>query len=120
MSKTVLVVDDSDMVRKILKFTLKSSGYNILISEDGKEALKHFDGKNIDLMITDLHMPEKDGITLINEVRQIKNYRFMPVILFHSLPTDVKAIIEKSKATILFDKNSISEQLMPTINKLIA
>ncbi len=118
MNKTILLVDDSDMVRKILRFTLKSSGYNILVSEDGEDALQHFDGKNIDLMITDLHMPRKDGIALINEIREMKNYKYMPVVLFHAV-ADVQNMIESSKATILFDKNSISEHLIPTVKKLI-
>ena len=121
MGKAILIVDDSEMVRKILKFTLKSSGYNILVAEDGNDALKNFDGRSIDLMITDLHMPFKDGIELIHEMRSIKKYRFMPVVLFHSdAGTDAKRIIETSKATILFDKNSIRQQLVPTITKLIA
>lgn len=120
MSKTILIVDDSEMVRKILKFTLKGTGYNVLISEDGNEALKNFDGQAIDLVITDLHMPNKDGIELIHEIRSMKKYRFIPAMLFHSLTPDVKDIIEKSQATILFDKNWISDHLLPTIKKLTA
>lgn len=120
MSRTVLIVDDSDMVRRMVSFKLKSAGYTILVGEDGDEALTYFDGKDIDLVITDLNMPNKDGLELIKEIRAKQEYKFLPVILFlsdHS--TDVKEFIKSSGATMFFDKDSIKEKLVSTVKKMI-
>ena len=120
MSKTILIVDDSDMVRRILSFTLKSAGYTILVGEDGDDALTYFDGKNIDLVITDLNMPNKDGLQLIQEIRAMQRYKFLPVVLFLSETTaDIKEFMKTSGATIYFDKNYIREKLVPTVKKMI-
>jgi two-component system chemotaxis response regulator CheY len=120
INKTVLIVDDSEMVRKILTFTLKSAGYTILQGKDGDDALENFDGKDIDLVITDLHMPNKDGLQLKQDIRGMEYYKFLPIILFQSnITVDVKDFMKFSGATILFDKNSIREQLVPTVKKMI-
>jgi two-component system chemotaxis response regulator CheY len=120
MSKTILIVDDSEMVRRIMSFTLKSAGYLVLVGEDGEDALKNFDGTRIDLVITDLHMPNKDGMQLIQEIRGMNKYKFLPIVLFHSnIPAVVKDFMKPSGATILFNKDSIREQLVSTVKKMI-
>jgi two-component system, chemotaxis family, chemotaxis protein CheY len=121
MPKTILIVDDSDMIRKVLNFKLKGAGYTILVADNGDDALVNFDGREVDLVITDLNMPGKDGIQLIQEIRTRSYYRFLPVILFAS-ESSVNApdLIRRSGATILFDKNSIKEKLLPTVSKLLS
>ena len=57
MEKTILIIDDSESIREVISFTLENEGYNVLIGIDGKDALKHLDGSDIDLIITDLHIP---------------------------------------------------------------
>ncbi len=120
MSKTVLLVDDSVMVVRLTSFILKSAGYNVLTGIDGQDALSHFDGKDIDLLITDLNMPNKDGLELIQEIRAMKFYRFLPVVLFVSdLSVSVKDFIKTSGATIFFNKESIKEKMASTVKKMI-
>lgn len=48
MAKTILIVDDSDSIREVVKFTLENEGYNVLVGVDGKDALKHLNGQPID------------------------------------------------------------------------
>ena len=57
MAKTVLIVDDSESIREVVNFTLQNEGYNVLIGIDGEDALQFLDGRNIDIVITDLSMP---------------------------------------------------------------
>ena len=120
MSKTVLLVDDSDMVIRVISFILKSAGYTILTGCDGEDALSHFDGKNIDLVITDLNMPNKGGLQLIHEIRTMKDYKFLPVVLFvPDTSIDIKEFIKTSGATIFFNKNCIKDKLASTVRNLI-
>jgi len=120
MSRTVLIVDDSDLVRRILGFTLKKEGYNTLFAEDGKEALSLFDGRDISLVVSDLNMPVMGGLEMIKGIREMENYRFMPVVLFVSdAGADLNHFIRNSGATIVFDKDAIKEKLAPTVKKLI-
>ncbi|PLX03621.1 MAG: two-component system response regulator, partial [Marinilabiliales bacterium] len=75
MDKTILIVDDSESIREVVSFTLEKEGYSVLSGCDGQDALKHLNGAPIDLIITDLHMPNMDGISLIREVRTMNDYK---------------------------------------------
>lgn len=120
MNKTVLIVDDSELVLKVLSNKLKKSGYAILLASNGKTALEFLDGRSIDLLITDLNMPDMDGMQLIDAVRSNNYYQFMPIILFVSDDvSDKKQFLKKSGATICFDKGNIHDKLVATVRKLI-
>jgi len=117
--KTVLIVDDSDFVLQMLRFTLEQEGYTTLEGTDGVDALKHFDGQPIDLMITDLNMPNMDGLNLISNIRLQPGYRHMPIVLFDSHNADDKEYIKRSGATALLSKDMLSEKLISTVKQMI-
>ncbi len=109
-NKTILFVDDSASIRALVKMILEEAGYNVLMSEDGQDAMKFFDSRTIDLVITDLHMPRMNGIELIKEVRKIKNYRFVPILFLTTetkseLKQEAKAAGATGWITKPFDKN---------------
>ncbi len=83
MGKTVLVVDDSAMMRKIVIKNLKETGFDLQVVEaaDGKEALARFLAGGIDLILSDWNMPNMDGLTLIKEVRKHDPERKVPIIM---------------------------------------
>ncbi len=80
-AKTVLLVDDSKALRLIASQVLTEAGYQVLEAEDGKKALELLDGRKIDLIITDVYMPQLDGLGLVKQVKQLSTYRFTPIML---------------------------------------
>lgn len=81
MSKTILVVDDAATIRQVVGITLKNAGYTVLEACDGKEALSKLDGRKVHLIISDVNMPNMDGITLVKEVKKLPDYKFTPIIM---------------------------------------
>ena len=77
---SILLVDDSVSMREMVGFTLKGAGYEVSQAEDGVEALKFAQGNTVDLVITDINMPNMDGITLIKELRALPAYKFIPIL----------------------------------------
>ncbi len=67
----ILVVDDERQITRVLRTTLESHGYTVSIAQDGAEALRSFEGSRPDLVITDLSMPNMDGVELTSEIRKI-------------------------------------------------
>lgn len=81
MEKNILIVDDSESIREILKSLLEKEKYTIKTANNGVEALKIASIYQFDLIITDLHMPEMDGIEFIAKVRELENYKFIPILI---------------------------------------
>jgi len=79
--KTIMTVDDSASIRQMIGFTLRDNGYTVVQGVDGKDALKKLGDQKVDMIITDLNMPNLDGIGLIIEVRKIPSYKFIPIIM---------------------------------------
>ena len=120
MAKTILIVDDSESIREVVSFTLQNEGYEVLIGVDGKDALKFFDGRNIDLIITDLHMPEMDGIGLIKEVRKMEKYQRLPILFLTTESQAAKKMEAKEAgATGWIIKPFVPAKLIAAINKVL-
>jgi len=82
MSKTVLVVDDSPTMRQMVALTLTNAGFKVVEAEDGKDAVnKIATGPKMDIVVTDLNMPEMDGISLIKELRKMAAFKFTPILM---------------------------------------
>ncbi|MCP4683890.1 MAG: response regulator [bacterium] len=86
MSQTILVVDDSPTVVKFLSFSLKGKGYDVLTARDGMDALEKMSSleTSVDLIITDLNMPNLDGYGLIEAVRESQEHQETPIIILSS------------------------------------
>lgn len=81
MGKTILIVDDSPSVRQVVGIALKGAGYDVIEGCDGKDALTKLDGRKIHLIISDVNMPNMDGITFVKEVKKLGGYKFTPIIM---------------------------------------
>ena len=117
--KTILLVDDSDMVLALLSFQLQGEGYCVIEAGDGKQASQFFDGRSIDLVITDLNMPNMNGLELISLIRTTEGYQYMPVVLFVSENGEDNDYIKTSGATALLVKDQVSEKLSRLLKKMI-
>jgi two-component system chemotaxis response regulator CheY len=82
MAKTVMIVDDSASVRQVIGIALRGAGYEVIEGCDGKDALAKLTGQKVHLVISDLNMPNMDGISFVRELKQLPAYRFTPVIMF--------------------------------------
>jgi two-component system chemotaxis response regulator CheY len=81
MSTTILIVDDSLMVRNMVRKALEEDSHQVVEAIDGRQALAVIDGANPDLVITDVNMPEMDGLSLIRELRQQPKYVLTPILV---------------------------------------
>jgi two-component system chemotaxis response regulator CheY len=120
MSKTILTVDDSASMRQMIVFTLTNAGYEVIEAIDGQDALAKLDGRAVHLVVTDLNMPNLDGIGLIKGVRVIPAYKYVPIIMLTTESTDEKKQAGKAAgATGWIVKPFRSEQLVAVAKKLL-
>ena len=85
MKKVILIADDSPTIRKFVAFSLTMQGFEVLAAKDGMEAIEQLPAKKVDLIITDLNMPNLDGFELIKSIRQNQDYVELPIIILSSL-----------------------------------
>jgi len=120
MAKIIMTADDSASIRQMVSFTLKDAGYEVVEAVDGKDALNKLNGSKVNMLITDLNMPNMDGIELIKQVRAKSEFKFIPIIM---LTTESQA--EKKQrgkaagATGWIVKPFKSEQLIAVIKKVL-
>lgn len=81
MAKTILIVDDSASLRQVVSIALKGAGYDVIEGVDGKDALTKLNGQKIHLIISDVNMPNMNGIEFVKAAKQLPAYKFTPVIM---------------------------------------
>lgn len=82
MARSALIVDDSRSMRKIIKSILSQNGFEtVLQGENGQHALDHFSQAEVDIVITDINMPEMDGITLVKRLRAQPDFTNVPILV---------------------------------------
>jgi len=118
--KKLLVVDDSSSIRELLKITLEAENYQVTLSVDGLDALNYLDGRHYDLIITDLHMPNMNGMELIGEIRKKEEYKYVPILfLTTETKADLKMQAKKEGATGWLTKPFDGDKLKRTIKRVL-
>ncbi len=120
MAKTILIVDDSASFRQVVALTLKGAGYDVVEAGDGKDALTKLDGRKIHLIISDVNMPNMDGIAFLKQVKLHPNYKFTPVVMLTTEGQDAKKNEGKAagaKAWIV--KPFMPPQVLDAVAKLV-
>jgi two-component system chemotaxis response regulator CheY len=116
----ILTVDDSASIRQMVSFTLKSAGFDVAEAEDGVEGLKAVKSGKFDLVISDVNMPNMDGITFVTELRTLGDYKFTPVLMLTTESSaDKKQAGRAAGATGWIVKPFNPDQLLATIKKVI-
>jgi two-component system, chemotaxis family, chemotaxis protein CheY len=120
MSKKILAVDDSASMRQVVSLTLKEAGYEVVVACDGLEALEWARSGVVDLVLTDVHMPRMDGITLVRELRELPNYKFVPMLILTTESSQEKKMDGKrAGATGWLVKPFSPPQLLATVARVI-
>jgi two-component system chemotaxis response regulator CheY len=118
--KTVLVVDDFQTTRKVIINALARFGYKTMEAGDGDEALSLFDGRPVDLLITDFNMPKMDGAELIEKMRKKSQYAFIPaLVLSTEIKGEKKEKAESAKITAWIQKPFDLEKFIKIVQKAI-
>lgn len=120
MSKRIMAVDDSASVRQVQRFVLSGAGYEVLEAKDGKEALARLTSTQVNLILTDLNMPNLDGLGLIRGVRQSAANRLTPIIMITTESDDAKKREGKAAgATGWIVKPFTPDQLLAVVKKVL-
>ena len=95
MAKTVLIVDDSSSLRTVVKMALVRAGYEVLEGVDGRDGLAQLDkAAKVHLIVSDVNMPNMDGIAFVTQVKQHPRHKFTPVIMLTTEGQDEKKAIQ--------------------------
>ncbi|HRE15806.1 MAG TPA: response regulator [Rhodocyclaceae bacterium] len=120
MSKTILVVDDSSSLRQVVNITLTGAGYTVIEASDGRDALSKCNGQKIHLVVSDVNMPNMDGITFVQELKKIAAYKFTPVIMLTTESgEDKKSAGQAAGAKAWVTKPFQPAQMLAAVSKLI-
>lgn len=116
----ILAVDDSASMRQMVSFTLKGAGHEVVEACDGSEALKIAQGQSVDLVLSDVNMPNMNGIELCKNLRQLPTYKFTPILMLTTESAGDKKMEGKSAgATGWIVKPFNPDQLLTTIKKVL-
>ncbi|HUX64769.1 response regulator [Sulfuricella sp.] len=120
MAKTIMIVDDSATLRQVVSIALKGAGYDVLEGVDGKDALTKLTGQKVHLIISDVNMPNMDGLTFVTEVKKLPAYKFTPVIMLTTEAGEAKkAAGQAAGAKAWVIKPFKPEQMLTAVSKLI-
>lgn len=120
MAKTIMIVDDSASLRQVVSIALKREGYEVIEGKDGADALGKLKGQRIHLIISDVNMPNMDGISFVQAVKQMPDYKFTPIIMLTTESQEEKkrqGQLAGAKAWMV--KPFKPEQMLGAVQKLV-
>jgi len=118
--KTILTVDDSASLRQMIAVVLRGSGYTVVEAVDGKDALSKVTGQKFDLVLTDVNMPQMDGLEFTRQLRAMPQYKFTPIVLLTTEShADKKLQGKAAGATAWIIKPFDPDQLLAVVKKVM-
>ncbi len=120
MGHTILIVEDSKSMRKLVAYTLIGAGHDVLEAADGKEALSRLNSESVDMIISDLNMPNMDGLQLLKLLRGSAAYKFTPIIML-TTEAQVDKVMQAKMAGVSgwIVKPFQPEKLLQTVKKFL-
>lgn len=119
MAKTIMIVDDSASIRMVVGIALRGAGYEVIEARDGVDAMGKLNGKKVHLIISDVNMPNMDGIAFVKAVKQSATHRFTPIIMLTTESDESKkreGQLAGAKAWVV--KPFKPEQMLGAVQKL--
>ncbi len=121
MQKTIMVVDDSESLRQVVNIALSGAGYRVIEAKDGVQGIEMLDGSKVHLIISDVNMPNMNGIDFVKKVKTLPKYKFTPVIM---LTTESQQYLmdesKKAGAKAWMVKPFRPEQMLEAVSKLLS
>ena len=114
----ILVIDDNAVIRDVVTFTLQDH-YDVTLAKDGKEGIALAKVSQFDVIITDVRMPEMDGIEFVAEIRKVQSYAQTPILIITANIKDSKQKMKESGATAWLLKPFKPKELLNMVDKVL-
>jgi two-component system chemotaxis response regulator CheY len=113
-------VDDSSSLRQMVAFVLRGGGYEVIQAKDGVDALAKLQGREVDLILSDINMPKMDGLELTRQVRAMERHQFVPIVLLTTEShAEKKQEGKAAGATAWIVKPFSPDQLLAVVKKVM-
>ena len=120
MKRTVLAIDDALTMRKLVSFTLRTAGLDVVEAPDGADAIELLKTRTFDLIITDVNMPKLNGIEFTRQARQLPNGKTVPILMLTTeSDAEKKALARAAGASGWIVKPFQQEQLLAVVGKVL-
>ena len=120
MTASVLTVDDSASLRMAIRIALTGAGYKVTEAGDGREGLAKAQSERFDMILTDLNMPNMDGLSMIREIRKLSTQTGVPIVFLTTESDDsMKQQAKMAGATGWLVKPFVPEQLLRVVQKVL-
>jgi len=121
MSYVIMVVDNSESVRELIAFSLENAGYHVVKASDGLDAVNKIKSRiDLDMLITDLNMPNMNGIELSRQVRVNPQHRFIPIIVITTESDELKKKEAKTAGASGWLKKPFKpQQILAVVKKVL-
>ncbi len=120
MAKKILAVDDSISMRQMISFTLREAGYEVTEAVDGQDAINKASRQGFDLIFTDQNMPNIDGLTLIQMLRDLDEHQTTPILMLTTEASDeMKKMGRAAGATGWLVKPFDPQKLLDVVKKVL-
>lgn len=120
MPKTIMIVDDSASLRQVVSIALRGAGYEAIEARDGQDALSKLNGQKVHLIVSDVNMPNMDGISFVKAVKALPAYRFTPIVMLTTeSQAEKKAQAQAAGAKAWVLKPFNPQQLLSVVQKLV-
>ena len=117
----IMVVDDSKVIREMVQAALAGEGHDIITAEDGTDALELARDITVDLVLSDINMPQMSGISLVSKLRRLPHYEETPIIMLTTESSDFKKNKAKSMgASAWLQKPIDPDRLVKAVNTMLA
>ncbi len=121
MAKRIITVDDAATMRRLVGYTLRGVGHDVIEAEDGEDALRVLGSEAVDLVITDVNMPNMDGIELVRRLRALPKFKATPILLLTTeSDPEKKKQGKEAGATGWITKPFQPDQLVAAVAKVTA
>ncbi len=116
-TRTILVAEDDEHTRLLLKDLLESSGYQVILAQDGLEGIQKLEDELIDLLLVDIRLPYVSGIGMVKMAKQRRPG--LPVICMNSYGSSPESIVEDECGAVVISKPFKTQELLGAISDLL-